>query len=319
METVTGAVTGAVSAVTTTVSHAIWGEGENPETKKDTIGKEPVSGQLGDVKSGEPYDKGNVDAGLEGSTSTSSHTGTGLPAKSTLTSSPKPTTTESTSDASAAAVLLPESEASRRETPSNFIADSNKPSTAAQTLPSLTSENKGEGLTFTKSDGSDTITGTGAGVGSGNSAVPRDMESLEEKASRVPRTTGFDTHTPEPVSGSAGTSSAAHTSNPATTAGSTTGTTATQSSGLQKETLDKFGLLEEKRIQPETASEPKVGESSTPHDHTAPALTGKPCEIKTAEHTDVKKSLEQTDSGEGDKEKKSLKEKIKEKLHRHKD
>ncbi|KAL2075163.1 hypothetical protein VTL71DRAFT_105 [Oculimacula yallundae] len=311
METITGAVTN----VANVASRAIWGEGENPDIKKDAngnvIGKEPISGELGDVKSGEPYDKGNVD---DDSTTTS---GTNLPAKSTLTSNPKPTTTETTSDPSAGAVLLPESEASRRDTPSNLIADSNKPPTASQTLPSeSSSESKGEALTFTKSDPAtdNTIIGSGTGVSSttDSSVPPRDMGSLEEKASAVPGTTGFDKHTPEPVSGSAGTTSTSKDSS--TTAPALTGTTATQSSGLQKETVGSSGLLEEKRIKPESASEPKVGETSTSsHSHTTPAST------TPGSSSAPKKSLEKTDSADGDKEKKSLKEKIKEKLHRHKD
>lgn len=73
METITGAVTNVASVA----SRAIWGDGTNPDEKKDvndttatagtgneTLGKEPVSGELGDVKSGEPYDKGNVQGKL---------------------------------------------------------------------------------------------------------------------------------------------------------------------------------------------------------------------------------------------------------------
>jgi len=63
METITNITT----AVTSTASRAIWGDGTNPDEKKDgneTVGKEPISGELGDVKSGEPYDKGNVGKSL---------------------------------------------------------------------------------------------------------------------------------------------------------------------------------------------------------------------------------------------------------------
>ena len=60
------AVTNIASAVSATATRAIWGEGATAEDKKDgvagneTSGKEPLSGELGDVKSGEPYDKGNI-------------------------------------------------------------------------------------------------------------------------------------------------------------------------------------------------------------------------------------------------------------------
>jgi len=47
-----------VNNITAAASRAIWGD----DTKKDetkTQGQEPVSGELGNVKAGEPYDKGN--------------------------------------------------------------------------------------------------------------------------------------------------------------------------------------------------------------------------------------------------------------------
>ncbi len=55
-----------VNNIASAASRAIWGEGTTAEEKKngvsgsETVGQEPVSGELGDVKSGEPYDKGNV-------------------------------------------------------------------------------------------------------------------------------------------------------------------------------------------------------------------------------------------------------------------
>ncbi|KAH9217349.1 hypothetical protein DL95DRAFT_333930 [Leptodontidium sp. 2 PMI_412] len=262
-----------VTNIASAASRAIWGEGPNPEDRKDvngsaTLGKEPVAGELGDVKSGEPYDKGNVDVDAVDDT-------TSLPAKSTLTSNPKPTVTEPTSNP-AAAVLLPESSSTSRDTPTNLLATSDKPSTAnekAAKLPSETTES--EALTFTKSDPA----ADKAKVGT---------ESLEEKASGVKGTTGFDT--PEPAAGT-------------TTSTTTTGTGATKSEGLREETVGSTGLLEEKRVNPESASEPKVGETSTSKTTSTP-----------------KKSLDSAGSGDGEgKEKKSLKEKIKEKLHRHKD
>ena len=58
-----------VNNLASAASRAIWGEGQNPETTsedptttKETggTGIEPVSGEKGDVESGEPYDKGNA-------------------------------------------------------------------------------------------------------------------------------------------------------------------------------------------------------------------------------------------------------------------
>jgi len=53
-------ITNAVNTVTTTASKAIWGD---QATNKDNVteGKEPISGETGNVKAGEPYDKGNDD------------------------------------------------------------------------------------------------------------------------------------------------------------------------------------------------------------------------------------------------------------------
>ena len=54
-------VTNAASNVASVASRAIWGDTTNKDTTatNETAGKEPVSGQVGDVKTGEPYDKGN--------------------------------------------------------------------------------------------------------------------------------------------------------------------------------------------------------------------------------------------------------------------
>lgn len=263
-----------VTNIASAASRAIWGEGTNPEDKKDvngneTLGKEPVAGELGDVKSGEPYDKGNVDA--DDSTS--------LPAKSTLTSNPKPTTTETTSDPAAAAVLLPESASTSRDTPTNLLATSDKPSTASEKaakLPSETTET--EALTFTKSD-----------------PVADKAVGMEEKASGVKGTTGFDA--PGPATTAANTAS--------TATATTTGTGAKTSEGLREETVGSTGLLEEKRVKPESASEPKVGETTASKNTHASTST-------------PKKSLDASGDADAEgKEKKSLKEKIKEKLHKH--
>lgn len=55
-----------VTNLTTAASRAIWG-GEG-ETKPDPNKTEPVSGELGNVKAGEPYDKGNAEPETEQST-----------------------------------------------------------------------------------------------------------------------------------------------------------------------------------------------------------------------------------------------------------
>lgn len=52
-----------VNNLASAASRAIWGDqstAEQDTTKNETAGQEPLSGQTGDVKSGEPYDKGNI-------------------------------------------------------------------------------------------------------------------------------------------------------------------------------------------------------------------------------------------------------------------
>lgn len=50
----------AVTNITTAASRVIWGDAGADTAHNETAGKEPVSGQLGDVSAGEPYDKGNA-------------------------------------------------------------------------------------------------------------------------------------------------------------------------------------------------------------------------------------------------------------------
>ncbi|KAK0130000.1 hypothetical protein ONS96_000538 [Cadophora gregata f. sp. sojae] len=268
-----------ITNITTAASRAIWGEGTTPDEKKDgndTLGKEPVAGELGDVKSGEPYDRGNVE---------DTTANTSLPSKSTLTSNPKPVTTESSSaDPPKAAVLLPESECQSRETPSNLLATADQAK-----LPSENMSTESKPLTFSKSDPTDSSTTGLVGAGSENKDI-----SLEEKASAVKGTTGFDEKSAE--NGMTGTTGSS-------TAPPLTGAPVKRDGGLREEKVGSSGLLEEKRVSPASVSEPKVGETSTP---------------KKSTSSEGKKSLDGTGSGH-DKEKKSLKEKIKEKLHKHKD
>lgn len=49
----------AVTNITTAASKAIFGE---EATQSEAAGREPVSGQMGNVAVGEPYDKGNMGA-----------------------------------------------------------------------------------------------------------------------------------------------------------------------------------------------------------------------------------------------------------------
>lgn len=51
-----------VTNITTAASKVIWGEGGEETAHNETAGKEPVSGQMGNVAAGEPYDRGNLGA-----------------------------------------------------------------------------------------------------------------------------------------------------------------------------------------------------------------------------------------------------------------
>ncbi|PBP18906.1 hypothetical protein BUE80_DR010386 [Diplocarpon rosae] len=64
-----------VNNIASAASRAIWGDGsaeDKPTTvpaANETAGKEPVAGEMGDVKRGEPYDKGNAGKGSTSGTS----------------------------------------------------------------------------------------------------------------------------------------------------------------------------------------------------------------------------------------------------------
>jgi hypothetical protein len=52
-----------VNNLASAASRAIWGDGavDSAQSKEnETQGQEPLSGETGDVKAGEPYDKGNA-------------------------------------------------------------------------------------------------------------------------------------------------------------------------------------------------------------------------------------------------------------------
>ena len=87
METVSNIVTAAQD----TVTKAIWGDASAEEKQaaetaalggtpagNETAGQEPKNGELGDVKAGEPYDKGNVEPDAVSETTNSTGTGTFL-------------------------------------------------------------------------------------------------------------------------------------------------------------------------------------------------------------------------------------------------
>jgi hypothetical protein len=48
-----------VSNITSAASRAIWGEGAKT-SENETQGQEPLSGEVGNTASGEPYNKGNA-------------------------------------------------------------------------------------------------------------------------------------------------------------------------------------------------------------------------------------------------------------------
>ncbi|CZR65023.1 uncharacterized protein PAC_14923 [Phialocephala subalpina] len=79
-----------VNNIASAASRVIWGE--NTTATNETAGSEPVSGQTGDVKAGEPYDKGNEE------TKTSSGTFLDHRGKdeSSATSNPTSTTADTT-------------------------------------------------------------------------------------------------------------------------------------------------------------------------------------------------------------------------------
>jgi hypothetical protein len=55
-----------VNNLASSASRAIWGtsntEVSQNQNTNDTSGREPTAGETGDVKAGEPYDKGNLGA-----------------------------------------------------------------------------------------------------------------------------------------------------------------------------------------------------------------------------------------------------------------
>jgi len=78
-----------VNNLASAASRAIWGENN---TQSAEVGREPISGETGDVKSGEPYDAGNLGdststkpANTEPKTATTSSTTTDIPGNTAST------------------------------------------------------------------------------------------------------------------------------------------------------------------------------------------------------------------------------------------
>jgi len=55
-------VSNTVSSIANVASKAIWGDSTIETTHDTTASAEPLSGETGEVKAGEPYDKGNLDS-----------------------------------------------------------------------------------------------------------------------------------------------------------------------------------------------------------------------------------------------------------------
>jgi hypothetical protein len=98
-------VTNAANNVASVASRAIWGDQTADTTKQnETGGKEPVSGEVGDVKTGEPYDKGNAEPASKPLTSTSTSAAPAAPSEpeTLATTNIEPLTDSKTTTAAAA-------------------------------------------------------------------------------------------------------------------------------------------------------------------------------------------------------------------------
>ena len=49
-----------VNSIASSASKAIWGDNTNTTQSNETGGQEPVSGETGNTKAGEPFDAGNA-------------------------------------------------------------------------------------------------------------------------------------------------------------------------------------------------------------------------------------------------------------------
>jgi len=138
-------VSNTVSSIANVASKAIWGDSTTETTKDETTDAEPLSGETGDVKAGEPYDKGNLD---------STDTETTKPAtESESTSAPSTDNTTMPGSTSTTMPLRSEHETSKTgvtsaHDPPSSLAPSDKP----------ISSNDTSGAGPTTSDGAPSLT-----------------------------------------------------------------------------------------------------------------------------------------------------------------
>lgn len=137
-----------VNNLAAAASRAIWGDknstneaqtGANSNVAgNETKGQEPVSGQLGDVEAGEPYDKGNAE------TTATDNTTDDITNTSTLTSNPKPTIStnpDAPGNTPATGEIRPE-----HKTDKTGVTSANQPSSATMDQkPTSSNDNSGPG------------------------------------------------------------------------------------------------------------------------------------------------------------------------------
>lgn len=98
-----------INGLASTAAKAIWGDNnnkdnENNETAKtstenmnnETKGAEPVSGKLGNTSAGEPFDAGNIESGATGTTTSTAPSTTQAGSESTTSGLPTTSSTDAT-------------------------------------------------------------------------------------------------------------------------------------------------------------------------------------------------------------------------------
>jgi len=116
-----------VNNLASAASRAIWGENN---TQSPEVGREPVSGETGDVKSGEPYDAGNLD-------STSTEPTNTEPKTDTISS----TTTDAPGNTASTGPIRPE-----HETDKTGVTSAHQPSSGVSSdKPTSSNDNSGPG------------------------------------------------------------------------------------------------------------------------------------------------------------------------------
>ncbi|EKD20348.1 hypothetical protein MBM_01030 [Drepanopeziza brunnea f. sp. 'multigermtubi' MB_m1] len=315
METVTNLVSGAAGVA----SRAIWGEAENEQKREnETLGKEPLSGVVGDVKSGEPYDKGNAEDSTIGTDRTSTLTSNpkvtdttapsvpsaseGLVQKKEDPTVPAPSTTSTTSVDATLVSELPDRPIEVFETgPSTGIQDI-KPDTGYAMKHDITKSIDEQAATSAAVAGLGTPSGMEKEKESVGTGAIKSTERLNNSA--FPETTPFKTESSTSLSTAAPSTTAPSTTAPSTTAPSTTAHSTTA---------------------PSTTAPSTTAPSTTAPSTTAHPVTTLPESVTEHSGSASKKSLEESGSVSPDTPgKKSLKEKIgleklKAKLHIHKE